>query len=200
MVVGCITFVAPTEGSGLSNGPLHQTCGNTLYIGYPNGLLTKKNKLWTWTAKCQVAFDILKESFTSAPVLMMPDVNKPFALQTDASDHAIGAVLMQEDENGDLHPCGFLSHTLTPTEMRWQIYDRKLFAIYYALYKEWRYLLKGAEQPVTIHCNHKNLLFYQEPQHLMNCQARWWNGLSRFNFTLNHIPVAKLIIANALSH
>ena len=40
--------------------------------------LTKKNKLWTWTAECQIAFDILKERFTSAPVLMMPDVNKPF--------------------------------------------------------------------------------------------------------------------------
>jgi hypothetical protein len=34
MVVGSITFVAPTEGSGLSNGPLRQTCGNTLYIGF----------------------------------------------------------------------------------------------------------------------------------------------------------------------
>ncbi len=131
---------------------------------------------------------------------MMPNVNKPFVLQTDASDCAIGAILMQEDENGDLHPCGFLSCALTPTETRWQIYDHKLFAIYYALYKEWRYLLKGAEHPVTIHCDHKNLLYYQEPQHLMNRQARWWNGLSQFNFTLNHIPVAKLIIANALSH
>ncbi len=46
----------------------------------------------------------------------MPDVNQPFILQTDASDRAIGAVLMQADENGDLHPCGYLSHTLTPTE------------------------------------------------------------------------------------
>ncbi len=161
--------------------------------------LTKKNKLWTWTAECQIAFDILKERFTSAPVLMMPNVNKPFVLQTDASDCAIGAVLMQEDENGDLHPCGFLSHALTPTKMRWQIYDCELFAIYYALYKEWRYLLESAEHPVTVHCDHKNLLYYREPQHLTNCQARWWNDLSRFNFTLTHIPGAKLIIADTLS-
>ncbi len=111
--------------------------------------LTKKNKLWTWTAECQVAFDILKERFTSAPVLMMPDVNKPFVLQMDTSDCAIGAVLMQEDENGDLHPCRFLSHALTPTKTRWQIYDRELFPIYYALYKEWRYLFEGACNDLT---------------------------------------------------
>jgi len=47
---------------------------------------------------------------------MMPNINKPFILQTDASDRAIGAVLMQKDENSDLHPCGYLSHALTPTE------------------------------------------------------------------------------------
>ncbi len=129
----------------------------------------------------------------------MPDVNLPFILQTDASDHAIGAVLMQTDENGDLHPCGYLSHALMPTETRWQIYDRELYAIYYALFKEWRYLLEGADHPVTIQCDHTNLLYYREPQQLTNRQARWWNDLSRFNFTLTHIPGAKLIIADALS-
>src|SRR6266576_5590084 len=93
---------------------------------------------------------LLGDSFRQAPVLRMPDVNLPFILQTDASDCAIGAVLMQADENGDLHPCGYLSHALTPTETRWQIYDRELYAIYYALFKEWRYLLEGADHPVTI--------------------------------------------------
>src|SRR6266550_1569687 len=130
------------------------------HLARPLHELTKKNKIWTWTVECQVAFDLLKERFTSAPVLRMPDVNLPFILQTDASDHAIGAVLMQADENGDLHPCGYLSHTLTPTETRWQIYDRELYAIYYALFKEWRYLLEGADHPVTIQCDHKNLLYY----------------------------------------
>ena len=47
---------------------------------------------------------------------MMPDVTKPFILETDASKWAIGATLMQKDENDQLHPCGYLSHTLTPTE------------------------------------------------------------------------------------
>ncbi len=67
------------------------------HLARPLHELTKKNKIWTWTVECQVAFDLLKERFTSAPVLQMPDVNLPFILQTDASDRTIGAVLMQAD-------------------------------------------------------------------------------------------------------
>ena len=64
----------------------------------------------------------------------MPDVNKPFVLQMDASNRAIGAVIMQKDENEELPPCGYLSKALTPTQSNWQIYDRELFAIYYTCY------------------------------------------------------------------
>jgi len=59
----------------------------------------KKNKIWQWTTKCQIAFDCLKATFLTAPVLMMPDIMKPFILQTDTSDRAIGAVIMQADAN-----------------------------------------------------------------------------------------------------
>ena len=52
----------------------------------------------------------------TAPVLIMADVNKPFILEMDALKWAIGAALMQKDNKGDLHPCGFLSHALTLTE------------------------------------------------------------------------------------
>ena len=93
----------------------------------------------------------------------MADVNKLFILETDGLKWAIGAALMQKDNNGDLHPCGFLSHTLTLTEQNWQIYDRELFAIIYVL-NEWKHLLLGAEHTLTIHCNHKNLTYYKMPQ------------------------------------
>ena len=169
------------------------------HIARPLNDLTKKDKIWNWTLECQLTFDTLKEKFMTAPVLRMPDVNKPFVLQMDASNRAIGAVIMQKDENGELHPCGYLLKALTPTQSNWQIYDRELFTIYYALYEEWRYLLEGAEHPITIQCDHKNLLYYREPQRLTARQAGWWNNLSRFNITLTHIPRAKLIIADTLS-
>ena len=95
----------------------------------------------------------------------MPDTTKPFTLETDASKWAIGATLLQKQEDGQIHPCGYLSHALTQTERNWQIYDRELYAIIYAL-DEWKYLLLGGEHTLTIHCNHKNLTYYQTPQQL----------------------------------
>ena len=74
----------------------------------------------------------------------------------------------------------------------------ELYAIIYAL-DEWKYLLLGGEHTLTIHCNHKNLTYYQTPQRLTARQARWWTNLSRYNYQLIHIPGAKLIQADALS-
>ena len=128
----------------------------------------------------------------------MPDTTKPFILETDASKWAIGATLLQKQEDGQIHPCGYLSHALTQTERNWQIYDRELYAIIYAL-DEWKYLLLGGEHTLTIHCDHKNLTYYRTPQRLTARQARWWTNLSRYNYQLIHIPGAKLIQADALS-
>lgn len=58
--------------------------------------LLKKNQKWEWTVECQGAFDKLKMAVTSAPVLGLPDFQKPFEVHTDASDRAIGGVLVQE--------------------------------------------------------------------------------------------------------
>ena len=64
---------------------------------------------------------------------------------------------------------------------------------------KWTYLLLGAEHTITVNCNHKNLTYYRNPQHLTARQARWWNNLSRYNLQLIHTPGAKLIQADALS-
>ena len=43
--------------------------------------------------KLQKAFDTLKEKISTAPVLALPDLQRPFEIQTDASDYATGVVL-----------------------------------------------------------------------------------------------------------
>jgi len=122
----------------------------------PLTALTKKDKPFEWTTECQNAFDTLKARFIEAPVLMMPDQDKPFYLETDASAFASGAVLMQKDDNGHLHPNGYLFRTFNETEQRYQIYDRELLALIRGL-TEWKVYLDGAHHIVTVFIDHDNL-------------------------------------------
>ncbi|GBG74574.1 hypothetical protein CBR_g18983 [Chara braunii] len=57
--------------------------------------LLRKNPPWFWTPLCEDAFRALKKAVTSAPVLRLPDFDRPFIVTTDASDFAVGAVLSQ---------------------------------------------------------------------------------------------------------
>ena len=62
-------------------------------ITKPLTILTKKDIIWKWKDDQQRAFDLLKESFTIAPILRIPDDINPYCLFTNASDFAIGSIL-----------------------------------------------------------------------------------------------------------
>src|SRR5271155_5076744 len=102
-------------------------------LARPLNDLTKKDRKFKWTDKCQNAFDTLKKKFTEEPVLMIPDHSKLFQIESDASKVATGAVLTQLDCNGDQHPCTFISKTFSLTERNYEIYDRELLGIIRAL-------------------------------------------------------------------
>ncbi|GBG87846.1 hypothetical protein CBR_g46002 [Chara braunii] len=57
--------------------------------------LLRKNPPWAWTPLHEDAFRALKKGMTCAPVLHLPDFDRPFILTTDASDFTVGAVLSQ---------------------------------------------------------------------------------------------------------
>ena len=167
-------------------------------IARPLDLIKQGNSPWNWTSECDQAFKKLKEAFTHQPVLLMPDKTKPFILETDASKVASGAVLRQYDDNGDLHPCGYLSKAFTPIEQRYQIYDRELLAIVRAL-QTWRHYLLGSPHEVTLWCDHKNLTYFKEPQRLTPRQSRWHLFLSQFDLKIQHQPGTRMIQSDTLS-
>eukprot|EP00253_Pinus_taeda_P022303 PITA_22303 len=51
------------------------------------------NKVFQWGGKQQKAFNTLKDKISTTPVLALPDLQRPFEIQTDASDYAMGAML-----------------------------------------------------------------------------------------------------------
>ena len=82
----------------------------------PLNELLKKDKKFIWTDKAQQAFETLKGIFQAVPVLQLPDPYKPFMVEYDTSKYASGAVLQQQDSNGDWHPCAYLSKLFSDTE------------------------------------------------------------------------------------
>ena len=66
--------------------------------------------------KHQEAFDALKEVLSTAPVLGYPDFSREFILEIDASLNGLGAILSQQDKDGQIHVIAYVSHSLCPPE------------------------------------------------------------------------------------
>jgi hypothetical protein len=65
-------------------------------ISKPMTELLKKDKQFEWTPTCESSFQELKKRLTTTPVLVMPDMEKPFSIYYDASGQGLGCVLMQD--------------------------------------------------------------------------------------------------------
>ena len=102
-------------------------------IAKPLVHLTKNDVAWEWTPACQKAFEQLRDALTTSPVLAVADPNKSYVLHTDASDHAMGAILQQEDADGNRHPVAYASKTFTDTQKRYSVTEREALAIVWAL-------------------------------------------------------------------
>ena len=164
----------------------------------PIVLLTCKDHPWSWTEPQQKAFDSLHAIFSSTPVLCIPDVSRPFSLMTDASLLAAGAVLMQPDTSGDLHPCAYFSKTFSAAERNYDIYDWGLLTVIFAL-SEWKQYLQGTSHPVSILTDHKNLSYLKDPRKLPCCQACWSLFLQDFDIVWRVTPGTQMGPADALS-
>ena len=122
----------------------------------------------------------------SQPVLSLLRREEKFRMEMDASGHAIGGVLSQE-QDGKWKPIAFLSRTMQPVERNYEIYDKELLAIVEALAK-WRQYLLDAKEPFEVWTDHENLKYFREPHKLNRRQARWYLKLQDYDFTLKHIP------------
>ena len=149
--------------------------------------LTKKGVEFIWEERHQRAFDTLIGLMAARPILLQPNFDKQFVLQTDASVLGVGAVLLQRGDTKKLQPVEFFSATFTPTERNYDIYERELLAIIKAL-AHWRPYLGWTKEPFLIQTDHANLQYWKSPRNLNRQTARWHADLQDYNFTLQHIP------------
>ena len=78
---------------------------------------SQKHRMVSWTPVCQHSFNNLKACMTNALVLQQPDITRPFIIETDASDHACSAVLLQTEEGSTVeHLIAYESWKFNPAE------------------------------------------------------------------------------------
>jgi hypothetical protein len=65
-------------------------------ISKPMTELLEKDKKFEWTSACEASFQELKKRLTTAPILVMPDMEKLFSIYYDASGQELACVLMQD--------------------------------------------------------------------------------------------------------
>jgi len=95
-------------------------------------------------------------------------------------------------------PVAFISKSLSDTERNYKIHDKEMLVVVRCL-EAWRHFLEGTTTRFEIWTDHKNLEYFMKVQKLNRRQARWALYLSRFNFTLKHIPGSKMGKADSLS-
>jgi len=147
--------------------------------------------------ECNTAFETLRQTMITSPVLMLLDHEKPFTLITDASDYATGAILEQRDALGQSHPITYFSKSLQPAERNYKIHDKELLAIIHAL-KHFRHYIQGSPHVTKILSDHANLKYFTTKQTLTRRQVRWALFLSEYNYMIIPTP-GKQNTADALS-
>jgi hypothetical protein len=134
-----------------------------------------------------MAFDTLKATFTSAPVLDYFDPDRDISVETDASNYVSAGVLSQYHNNNVLHPVAYFSQKHSPVECNYEVYDKELMAIVRA-FKEWRPELQSVINPTRVLSDHKNLEYLMMTKLLNQRQPHWSQFLSQFNFNIVYHP------------
>ena len=86
--------------------------------------LTERGRAFEWTDECDSAFQELKQKLISAPVLIFPNFNKPFLLDTDGSEIVAGVVLSQPSVDGQECVVAYGSRTLSKAERKYNVTER----------------------------------------------------------------------------
>jgi len=118
------------------------------------------------------------------PILRLPDFDRVFTLQTDASDIGIGAVLTQPDDSGVKHPVAFASRKLLPREKRYSTIERECLAIMWGVSKFQEYLY-GKE--FLLETDHQPLQYLGNTQYQNGRLMRWALALQPYCFVVRAI-------------
>ena len=168
---------------------------NFSQVAAPLHALTKKAQVFVWSQGCQSAFDELKLLLTTSPILALPRDDCQYIVDTDASDHGIGAVLSQMQE-GEERVIVYASRLYSDAEKRYCVTRKELLAVVHFLKQFSQYLLGNH---FLVRTDHAALQWLRRTPQPIGQQGRWLEILEEFNFTVQHRPGRLHVNADAMS-
>ncbi|MBW0487951.1 hypothetical protein O181_027666 [Austropuccinia psidii MF-1] len=139
--------------------------------------LLKKDPCFPLNEEALSQIHQLNEAFTTAPILSHFNPSLPTIVETNASNYALGAVLSQVSDSGK-HPIAFNSCKLIPEELNYEIHEKELLGIVWAL-KHWRAFLLSLSSPFEVLTNHSSLQYFMSSKFLLAVKPAGLNALSR---------------------
>ncbi|GKT20182.1 Transposon Tf2-9 polyprotein [Aduncisulcus paluster] len=156
--------------------------------------LTRKGFPFVWNEDLQTLFEAVIEEISKRTLLHYIDYDKEIVLQSDASDLAVGGVLLQRGADKIYEPILFISKVLSEREQRWTTNEKEAYALWYCVQRCEHYL-RGTK--FTIHTDHANLRWMHRAK--SRKVQRWWTYLFDFDFDIVHIPGTANVVADGLS-
>ncbi|XP_064486023.1 uncharacterized protein K02A2.6-like [Ornithodoros turicata] len=161
-------------------------------------MLSSKSE-FVWEEPQREAFLRWKEILSSSPVLGIYDVNRETIVSADASSYGLGAVLLQEQDDGSLCVIAYASRTLSDTERRYAQIEREGLALAWACDRFQEFLIGRSFRLETDHKPLVTLLSTKFLDDLTPRLQRIRMRLMRYSYTVTYVPAKQLIAADALS-
>ncbi|GFY24054.1 transposon Tf2-9 polyprotein [Trichonephila clavipes] len=164
-------------------------------IARPLHKLTESKQKFQWAKECEDSFLQLKEALTSSPILIYTQPDKPFILDTDASNESVGAVLSQEID-GQERVVAYWSKCLSKPERNYCVTRKELLAIVKAI-EHFHHYLYG--QKFLLRADHASLTWLMNFRNTEGQVARWIQRLNEYYFDIRHRKGSSHGNADALS-
>ena len=143
-------------------------------------------------------FKTLKRKCMTVPVLAFVDLEKPFILETDASGIGLGAVLLQEQQDGKLHPIAYASKALHGSQKNYHSSKLEFLALKWAITEQFQEYL--VYKPFTVKTDNNPLTYIMTMLNLDTMGHRWVNALAGFDFKIEYLKGTDNKVADVLSH
>ena len=157
-------------------------------------ILSDKVK-FEWTEAQRKSFGMVKDLLANVPSLGLPDFQKPFYIQTDGSDIAVGGILFQYDDENEKIVLGYHSKTIKKSQLNWTVTEKEMYSVKVCCAK-WNVYCNGK---VIIRTDHEPLKFIHKHKDSRGKIIRWLLEMESIDYTIEYVKGPENEAADALS-